>query len=140
MRIVLHNHLSVRRTKDAPPIRVGRTRQEPGDYISGQSTFAAEVRGEVTFLMAANLTEAKQKFASTYGAANVKNVRQAKTKPEARDHWYVEKRYTGGVQLMEGAGTDGGRWAVKASGKTTPFPSRREAEEYIYQELREEDL
>jgi len=51
-------------------------------------------------------------------------------KKRTADHWYAVRR-EGGFTLMQGAGTDGGMWAVKGHGETTRFRSRREAEDHM---------
>ena len=52
------------------------------------------------------------------------------------DHFVIAKRYAGGYELYEGAGTDGGAWLAKGpNGMRERFKSRPEAEEAIEVQL-----
>lgn len=55
----------------------------------------------------------------------------------AKDHWYILKREEG-YQLLEGAGVNGGEFAVKGPDGTDTFDTRREAEQ-LFEDLVEEE-
>ncbi len=130
MRVIVH--------KGDKTIDVGRfldERQiEQGDIVAAQRGLNMVAMSLADLRDLVSEHQGKAAFASRVIVLGAKQMIAAKTRSGARDHWIVHSRVQG-YEILEGAGVDGGEWAVRyPNGNIVKVDSQRQAREHIHLE------